>query len=153
MNELDEDMKKELKHKRKLFLRNEEDLDTEDSKELDRIKTIFEDLSSAHAMKADLRAVYRNALTQTDAQLLLKEWIKAARDSGIACLKTMARTIKEHMEGILAYWEFDQLTSAGMEGFNNKIRWLMRQAYGFHDQEYFDLKIYDLPTCTIDKQP
>lgn len=152
MNELDEDMKKELKCKRKLFLRNEEDLDTEDSKELDRIKAIFEDLSTAHAMKEDLRAVYRNAVIKTDAQLLLKEWTKAARDSGIACLKTMAGTIEEHMEGILAYWEFDQLTSAGMEGFNNKIRWLIRQAYGFHDQEYFELKIYDLPTCTIDKQ-
>jgi len=152
MKELDEDMKKDLKYKRKLFLRNEEDLSKEDSQELDRIKNIFEDLSIAHAMKENLRAVYRNALTQTDAQLLLEDWVKAARDSGIACLKTMAKTIEEHTKGILAYWEFNKLTNAGMEGFNNKIRWLIRQAYGFHDQAYFDLKIHDLPTCTIDKQ-
>ena len=27
-------------------------------------------------------------------------------------------------------------------GFNNKIRWLIKQAYGFRDREYFKLKIY-----------
>ena len=38
-----------------------------------------------------------------------------------------------------------ELTNAHMEGFNNKIRWLIRQAYGYRDREYFYLKIYDLP--------
>jgi transposase len=32
-----------------------------------------------------------------------------------------------------------------MEGFNNKIGWLNRQAYGYRDEEYFKLKIFDLP--------
>ena len=31
------------------------------------------------------------------------------------------------------------------EGFNNKIRWLIRQAYGYRDYEYFRLKVFDLP--------
>ncbi|MBN2642920.1 MAG: transposase, partial [Victivallales bacterium] len=36
-------------------------------------------------------------------------------------------------------------------GFNNKIRWLIRQAYGFRDREYFKLKIYDLPSTQTRK--
>lgn len=147
MRHLDDETKKELKKKRHLFLRNEEDLEADDREELQRINGIFTDLATVHAMKEQLRAVYRTAKTATDAALLLHSWIGAATASGIACLNSMATTIKQHREGLLAYWKFDRLTSAAMEGFNNKIRWLIRQAYGFHDQEYFDLKIYDLPAC------
>ncbi len=39
-----------------------------------------------------------------------------------------------------------------MEGFNNKIRWLIRQAYGFRDREYFKLKIYQLPEISCVKE-
>ncbi len=38
-----------------------------------------------------------------------------------------------------------------MEGFNNKIRWLIKQAYGFRDREYFKLKIYQLPEISSEK--
>ena len=41
--------------------------------------------------------------------------------------------------------------NASMEGFNNKIRWLIRQAYGFRDLEYFKLKIYQLPEINSEK--
>ena len=33
------------------------------------------------------------------------------------------------------------LTSGPMEGTNNKIKTMKRQAYGFRDQEFFKLKI------------
>jgi transposase len=66
-------------------------------------------------------------------------------------MKTMANTIKKNMEGIKGYWKHDKLTSAGMEGVNNKIGWLNKQAYGYRDEEYFKFKIFDLPTVTIDK--
>jgi hypothetical protein len=32
--------------------------------------------------------------------------------------------------------------SAGMEGFDNKVRWLIRQAYCNKDDEYSKLKIF-----------
>lgn len=37
------------------------------------------------------------------------------------------------------------------EGFNNRICWLIRQAYGFRDKEYFKLKIYQLPEINTEK--
>ena len=39
-----------------------------------------------------------------------------------------------------------------MEGFNNKIGWLTRQAYGYRDEEYLILKIFDLPNIKVAKE-
>ena len=49
------------------------------------------------------------------------------------------------MEGILGYWTHGKACNSGAEGFNNKVRWLVKQAYGLRDREYFRLKIYALP--------
>jgi transposase len=64
----------------------------------------------------------------------------------------MAKTIKNHIEGILVFWRNDRLTNAHMEGFNNKIRWLIRQAHGYRDSEYFYLKIFYLPNLKTSKE-
>ena len=53
--------------------------------------------------------------------------------------------IEDHMEGILGYWRHGKACNSGAEGFNNKVRWLVNQAYGLRDREYFKLKIYALP--------
>ncbi len=39
-----------------------------------------------------------------------------------------------------------------MEGFNNKIRWPIKLAYGFRDSGYFKLKIYQLPKISSVKE-
>ncbi|NCD32920.1 MAG: hypothetical protein EOL87_05805 [Spartobacteria bacterium] len=44
------------------------------------------------------------------------------------------------------------MTNASQEGFNNKIGWLTRQAYGYRDEKYLHLKIYDLPFLNIRKE-
>lgn len=104
-------------------------------------------------MKESLRNVYTLASDSYTAELLLTDWCAKADASAIPELGSMSRTIRSHLSGILAYWRCDQLTSAGMEGFNNKIRWLIRQAYGYRDDEYFVLKIFDLPNIRTDQEP
>ena len=53
------------------------------------------------------------------------------------------------------YWkivlEFTFLRECKMEGFNNKIRWLIKQTYSFRDRKYFKLKIYQLPEVSSKK--
>ena len=151
MNDADEEMKQHLKNKRFLFLRNEESLDEDSAIELDKLKLLFEDLGVATFMKECLRRIYSLATDEHMAELAFEYWCKLADESGIQCLKTMAKSIRRHINGILAYWGERQLTSAGMEGFNNKVRWLIRQAYGYRDDEYFKLKIFDLPNVKISK--
>jgi transposase len=70
-------------------------------------------------------------------------WLYKAWISGIKPLAKFATMIASHHEGILNY--FDHRVSTGMvEGINNKIKVLKRQAYGFRDTEYFKLRIYSL---------
>ena len=55
-------------------------------------------------------------------------------------LQQMAKTLREHRAGLLAYDDV-RITSGPMEGTNNKIKTMKRQAYGFRDKEFFKLKI------------
>ena len=47
---------------------------------------------------------------------------------------------------------FDRMSNASTEGFNNKIRWLIRQAYGFRGVFYLKLKIFQLASIQPQKE-
>jgi transposase len=55
-------------------------------------------------------------------------------------LKAFAKSLHEHLAGILAYYNFP-ISTAALEGTNNKIKTMKRQAYGFRDLEFFKLKV------------
>lgn len=144
MNALDEEDKKNLKGHRFLLLRNEEDLAKKSKDKLDLIRNSYKDVGEMSSFKECLRRVYKTCTCSIDAEYALTYWIKIAKETGISALKTMAKTINQKMQGIVSYFDTG-LTSAAMEGFNNKIGWMTRMAYGYYDLEYFKLKIYDLP--------
>lgn len=151
MNKLEAEQKKELKGKRFLLVRNQEDLDEEALDELEKLRNEFADLGTASLMKECLRNIYKMAMDSTVARKAFERWCEKALVSGIYCLKQMAKTITNRMEGILGYWRHGSLTNASQEGFNNKVGWLTRQAYGYRDEEYLHLKIYDLPHLSTRK--
>jgi len=148
MNKLEEEQKKELKGKRFLLLRNEESLSDDAADELKKLRFEFKDLGTASLMKEYLRNIYKLANSYELARTAFLLWCEKAEASGIHCLKQMAKTIRRRIDGLLAYWKHAKLTSASQEGFNNKIGWLTRQAYGYHDRKYLYLKIYDLPNLS-----
>ena len=96
--------------------------------------------------------VYQKAKTSYHARRAFARWCKAADKTEIPELKTMAKTIRNKIDGIVTYWTFSGISNASMEGFNNKIRWLIRQVYGFRDREYFKLKIFQLPEISSVKE-
>jgi len=144
MSRLEENDKKALKYKRWHFLRNQEGLDADAEAELHKCREQFEELGTAWYMKESLRRIYSLAWDADSAALAFDRWCELADATNISQLHTMARTIRRNIDGITAYWTTG-MTSASMEGFNNKIRWLNSQAYGYHDEEYFLLKVFDLP--------
>ena len=101
--------------------------------------------------KEALRSIYLKAKTSYHARIAFHRWCRLAEETEIPELKSMAKTIREKLDGIVGYWTFRHISNAGMEGFNNKIRWLIRQAYGFRDREYFKLKIFQLPEISCVK--
>jgi transposase len=61
----------------------------------------------------------------------LRDWIAWATRSRLAPFRRVARTIKKHIEGIVAYVATG-LSSARSEGINGKIRTITRRSFGFH---------------------
>lgn len=142
-----EKAKKVLKGNMKLPLMNGEDVekDPKAKAKLDKMLEEYSDLGKAYLLKEELRSIYANAKAPLEAKALLEAWIAKARASDVRHLETMANTMEKNLEGVLGFWKFPGATNAKTEGFNNKIRWLVKQAYGYRDWRYFRLKVFDLP--------
>jgi transposase len=52
------------------------------------------------------------------------------------------RLLIGHFEGIIAHATYD-ISAGKIEGINNKIKTLRRQGYGYPDDDYFFLKLFD----------
>ncbi len=98
-----------------------------------------EPLATAYYLKDDLQR-FRNQPGEAFATTFLNGWIHRAEASEIKILQQMAKTLAAHRTGLLAYYDM-MISSGPMEGTNNKIKTMKRQAYGFRDMEFFKLKI------------
>lgn len=133
-----------LKGTRWLLLKNPENLNDEhdERKRLDKALALNKPLATVYYMKEDLRQIWdqRDIVAAT---VFLDDWIARARASGIRMLQQFAQTLVQHRGGILNYYRCP-ITTAALEGTNNKIKTMQRQAYGFRDHEFFKLKIFAL---------
>ena len=135
-----------LKGTRWLLLKNPENLDP-DKKEKERLAEALklnEPLSCAYYLKEDLRQIWLQPSKEV-AEKVFIDWIKRARATGVKMLKKFADTLAGYKSGILAYYDH-RISSAPLEGTNNKIKTMKRMAYGFRDMEFFKLKIMALHT-------
>jgi transposase len=140
--------KKILKGTRWLLLKNPENLQEErnERKRLEKALALNKPLATVYYMKEDLRQIW-DQNDKPAAEIFLDDWIARAQSSGIAMLQKFAVTLAEHRRGIMAYYDCP-ITTAALEGTNNKIKTMQRQAYGFRDHEFFKLKIYALHETT-----
>ncbi|MFQ5473298.1 MAG: ISL3 family transposase [Dehalococcoidia bacterium] len=69
--------------------------------------------------------------TEEDAERFLFRWTRSALMSRQRPLRRVAKTLREHADGILAYFRWWGQTNAVLEGTNNKIKLLIHKAYGF----------------------
>ena len=53
------------------------------------------------------------------------------------------RILDEHFEGVIAHATFN-ISAGRIEGINNKIKTLRRKGYGYPDDDYFFLKLFDV---------
>lgn len=131
-----------LKGQRFLLLRNFIDLDDEQKSSLQHLLEINKSLAIAHSMKEQFR-LFWECKTKTEGIRFLCWWIIQAIESGVSQLAKTARTLLHHAEGLVSYFEH-KIDNGKAEGINNKIKVLKRQAYGFRDEEYFKLRLYNL---------
>jgi transposase len=134
-----------IKGTRWLLLTGKEKLKdkTEQTQRLRQALEINKPLAVVYYMKEDLRQLWSWTEKRT-AAWHLQSWIAMARTSGINMLEKFATTLEEHFEGILAYFDYDCLSTGPLEGTNNKIKTMQRKSYGYRDMEFFKLKIMAL---------
>jgi transposase len=65
------------------------------------------------------------------AERELDAWLAWASRSRLKPFVRAAKTIRKHLDGILAYVR-SRMTNAFTEGINNRLRMIARRAYGFH---------------------
>ena len=131
-----------LKGSRYLILSNFADLKEEQKHRLKELLRINEPLSVAYVLREQFNLLW-DLTSKEEAERFLKAWVKDAWQSGIKIIMKLGTTIMLHRQGILNYFDH-QISTAKVEGINNKIKTLKRQAYGFRDIDYFKLRLYHL---------
>ncbi len=135
---------KVLKGSRWVLLKNPENLD-ESRNEPERLQQALDlnlPLTIAYYMKEDLRRFWSQPNKEA-ATSFLDDWIARARASNVLMLMKFANTLSGRRFGLLAYYDHP-ISTGPLEGTNNKIKTMKRQAYGFRDMEFFRLKIMAL---------
>ncbi len=133
--------KKVIKGTRWLLLKNPQNLNAErnEHQRLQQALELNQPLATVYYMKEDLRQLWFQK-NQKAAEIFFDDWIARAKSSQIEMLEKFADTLIEHRHGILSYYQYP-ISTGPLEGTNNKIKTMKRQAYGFRDMEFFKLKI------------
>ena len=133
--------KKVLKGVRWLLVQRPENLDASrnERERLEEALRLNEPLATAYYLKDELSEFWEQD-DEEEATAFLLDWLARAEASGIKVLLGLAKTLRKHALGLLAYYDYP-LSTGPLEGTNNKIKTMQRQAYGYRDQEFFKLKI------------
>ncbi len=133
---------KALKGSKYLLLKNYENLDQKKRQSLKSLLAINADLSVVYVMKEQFRLFWQKNNQKEGARFLCR-WILDAVNTGIKPLMRVAKTLLNHSDGLLNYFIY-RISNGKIEGINNKIKTLKRQAYGYRDMKYFKLRLYHL---------
>lgn len=135
----DEAGRKLIKGSRYLLLKNAPNLLTSQRKALRELLAANKNLNTVYVLKDQLKRIW-DYKHPAWARKALDQWCALAQASGIAALATFARNLRRHEKGIVNHCRYP-LHTGRLEGINNKIKVIKRQAYGFRDDAYFILKI------------
>jgi len=125
-----------------LLLRNPENLTEQQIPKLQEALHLNEPLLLGWYLKEELRELWSQP-SRRQMKAFLEDWCGKADQTSIGQMHKMAKTLRIHASGILAYADHP-ITSAKLEGINNKIKTLTKRSYGFHDQNFFLLKLLSL---------
>ena len=113
------------------LLKNPEDLTARQAATLTVIRRHGGTLWRAYQRKEELRAIFAGGLTNDETAELLDRWCARVQRSRLQPFIKAGRTIRKHRDGILAAIRLG-LTNARLEGLNQRVRLIMRRAFGFH---------------------
>jgi len=132
-------LRKYFKRSKKLILARKEHLNEDSKAELEVMLLYSEDLRQAHYIK-ELFYKVTNATSSVEAKDLLVKWINIARASGIQEFSSCAKTLSNWINEIANSFDVTY-TNGCTEGYNNKIKVIKRNAFGFRNFDNFRTRI------------
>ena len=118
-----------MKGSRYAFLKNPENLTEKQDETLTRLCNYRLKTARAYLIKLALQDVYFST-TREEAEGLLKAWYSWAIRSQIDQVRKVAKTVKNHWNGILAWFD-SQLSNGFLEAVNGLIQAAKRRARGY----------------------
>jgi transposase len=134
-----EEKKEAIKGTKYLLLKNQDKLKTDEKEQLRKLLQLNENINIAYILKDELKQLWDYRSTGW-ANQCLDSWINTAMASNIRPLMNFAKTLDNYRYGLINYCSYP-IDTGKLEGMNNKIKVIKRIAYGFHDDDYFILKI------------
>jgi transposase len=127
------------KGSRYLLLKNKENLTPKQRPRLRELLRINKTLSSLYILKDYLKKLWWYKHVKS-AEKFLQMWRRLAYAIPSIVVHNFANMLERYKYGILNHCLYPIHTGV-LEGVNNKIKLISKQAYGFHDTRYFSLKV------------
>lgn len=125
---------KRFKGARWALLKNPADLTVAQANTLRSIRRNGGAMWRGYQLKEAGRAIFAGDLDPTEAIELLDRWCSRAQRSRLGPFVKAAATVRKHRDGIVAAVRYG-LNNGLIEGLNNKVRLIIRRAYGFHSAD------------------
>jgi transposase len=124
-----------LKKTRYIWLKSINKLTDKQSQALYSLRSLNLKTARAYQMKLNLQEIWK-IQDRDEAHLFLKKWYFWLTHSRLAPMISLAKTIRNHWEGKLNYFEC-RFTNALMEGLNSVVQSLKRSARGYKNTDNF----------------
>jgi transposase len=125
------DTAKAFKDARWSLLKNPEDLTDRQAQTLAALQTAGGKVPRAWAHKETVREIFKPGLSVAAVEKLIDRLLARLSRSRLPPFVRLGRTIRKHKDGILAARRLG-LSNARAEALNNKVKLIVRRAYGFH---------------------
>jgi len=139
-----------LKNTRWLFLKNPGNLTESQGLKLSELVSLNLKTYRAYLLRESFQYFWK-ASTVLLGETVLNVWINMAMKSRIEPMKRVAKMLNRHRKNLLNWFRvYPRVSNGVVEGFNNKVKVIMRRAYGFRTYEALEIALYhglgNLPT-------
>lgn len=129
----------ELKRTKYIWLKNENNLKKEQKDTLTKLKDSNLQTGRAYRLKLAMQEFWSTPHIFADVHL--NEWMSWARRSQLPSMISVAKTLKQHQEGILR-WFHSKMTNGLLEGINGLVQAAKRRARGYRNVENLIAMVY-----------
>ena len=130
----------ELKGSRYVWLKNEDNLSVNGREQLAALSKLHLKTARAYQLRCTFQEVYSQP-TRGWGELMLEKWVDWAIRSRIEPIKAVARTIRRHRDGILAWFD-SRIANGLIEGINSLVQAAKAKARGYRNRETLKAMTY-----------